>query len=199
MKATPISVSMGHWATMSHLSCYTEPLKLWKNLELNQSRTKFHCFSQKDHIFNFKGGQQYCCWNNYSALPGWKLVTITARMINMISMLSILLWDMSCPVNLDLSPCNNHPSSGQKHQNRRNVIALTGVAGFGIDLPAKGPNQCKPCQDHSPEQVWQKPSLWEISTWVHRFLFMHDTHVVNHWFRTGGSVTHLTIQRFFLT
>lgn len=102
------------------------------------------------------------------------------------------------PVDLHLSPCNIPQSSGQKHQSRRNVITQTGMQGFGIYLSAKGPNGCKPCQDHSPEQLWQKPSLWEISTWANRFLFMHDTHVVNHWFRTGWTVTHLTIRGFFL-
>lgn len=85
----------------------------------------------------------------------------------------------------------------RKHQSKRNVITPTATVEFDIHLPAKGPSGCKPCQDHSPEQLWQKPSLWEISTWANSFLFMRDTHVVNHWFRVGWTMTHLTIQVFF--
>lgn len=66
---------------------------------------------------------------------------------------------LGCPADLGLSPCVFLGYEARNTQSTRNMITPTSIVSSGIYLPTKGPNGHKACQDQSPEQLWQKPSL----------------------------------------
>lgn len=67
-----MSVSIGHWATMSHLSCYTEPLRICKGLQLCLGNVTI--FQSKIGSFELPTGWSVAF---VIALPGWELVSST--------------------------------------------------------------------------------------------------------------------------
>lgn len=146
-------------------------LKLRPHTSKCLNRALGHLRSNSELLVSEKKGNLKLSWRVVSISHQKFIWTLKMVSIIFIGKAVVLFWFqcskamnggagvLGCPADLGLSPCVFLGYEARNTQSTRNMITPTSIVSSGIYLPTKGPNGRKACQDQSPEQLWQKPSL----------------------------------------